>query len=38
VVTKIKRNLFERTYPTLLVAKDGSTIEIKYPEPRLMLK
>ena len=38
VVTKTKRGLFERTYPTLLALQDGATIEIKYTQPKLLLK
>ena len=38
VVTKTKRALFERTYPTLLALQDGATIEINYPQPKLLLK
>ena len=37
-VTKTNRNLYVRTYPTLLVHPDGSTITIRYPEPRKVIK
>lgn len=38
VVTKVKRNLYERTYPTVLVLENGATINIKYSEPRMLLR
>ena len=38
VVTKIKRATYCRKYPTLLVQPDGSTITIKYHEPREIIK
>jgi hypothetical protein len=38
VVTKTKRNLYERTYPTLLALPDGSTIEIRHTQPKLLLQ
>ena len=38
VVTKIKRATYCRKYPTLLVKPDGSTITIKYHEPREIIK
>lgn len=37
-IYKVKRDLFARMYPTTLVFKDGSTITIRYPEPRQILK
>ncbi|XP_065350858.1 large ribosomal subunit protein mL55 [Cloeon dipterum] len=37
VVTKIHRNTFTRTYPTVLVFPDGSSIRIRYPEPRQII-
>lgn len=37
-VYKAKRALFARMYPTMLVFKDGSTITIRYPEPRQIIK
>jgi len=38
VVTKIKRAKFSRMYPTTAVLPDGSTITIKYPEPRQLIR
>ena len=38
VVTKIKRNLYERTYPTVLVLENGATIDVKYSEPRMLIR
>lgn len=37
-VNKISRSLYARMYPTTLVYKDGSTITIRYHEPRQILK
>lgn len=37
-IYKVKRNLFARLYPTLLVYKDGSAIHIRHPEPRQIIK
>lgn len=36
-VTKKHRAIYERTYPTLLVFPDGSSIEIEYHEPRKII-
>merc|ERR1712038_448918 len=33
-VCKMNRYKYARTYPTVLVQPDGSTITIRYPEPR----
>ena len=38
VVTRVKRTLFSRLYPTTLVNPDGSTVRIKYPTPRILVK
>lgn len=38
VVTRVKRNLFSRLFPTTLVNPDGSTVRIKYPTPRILVK
>jgi len=38
VVTRVRRNLFTRLYPTTLVNADGSTVRIKYPTPRILVK
>ncbi|RUS77647.1 hypothetical protein EGW08_014590 [Elysia chlorotica] len=37
-VTRTKRMVYPRTYPTLLVYPDGSTITIRYKEPRKIIK
>ncbi|XP_006813418.2 large ribosomal subunit protein mL55-like, partial [Saccoglossus kowalevskii] len=37
-VTKLNRTIYPRLYPCLLVNPDGSTINIKYHEPRKILK
>ncbi|CAL1526901.1 unnamed protein product [Lymnaea stagnalis] len=37
-ITRAKRACFQRTYPTLLVFPDGSTINIRYKEPRRLIK
>jgi len=38
VVTKVKRARFARLHPTMAALPDGSTITIKYPEPRQLIK
>jgi len=38
VVTKTKRATFARLYPTVGVLPDGSTITVKYPEPRHLIR
>lgn len=37
-IYKANRDLFARLYPTTLVFKDGSTVTIRYHEPRQILK
>ena len=37
-IASIGRALYVRTYPTLLVQPDGSTITIRYKEPRRIIK
>lgn len=37
-ITKIHRKTYSRTYPTLLVQPDGSTIRIRYHEPRRIIE
>ena len=37
-VTRTKRELFMRKFPTLTVLPNGATITIKYPEPRRIIK
>ena len=37
-MTRVKRSLFTRLYPTTLVNPDGSTVRIKYPTPRILVK
>lgn len=36
-ITKKHRRVHERTYPTILVLSDGSSIEIEYHEPRKII-
>ncbi|XP_076994041.1 large ribosomal subunit protein mL55 [Tamandua tetradactyla] len=36
-LTRIHRQMYARLYPVLLVKQDGSTIHIRYREPRRML-
>jgi len=38
VVTKIKRTTFARLHPTTAVLPDGSTINVKYSEPRQLIR
>merc|ERR1711976_546508 len=37
-ITRINRKYFARTYPTLLILPDGSSINIKYNIPRRIIK
>jgi len=37
-VTRMNRYIYPRTYPTLLVFPDGSTVQIRYHEPRAIIK
>ncbi|XP_063057769.1 large ribosomal subunit protein mL55 [Engraulis encrasicolus] len=37
-IVRCTRNKFERQYPVLLVRTDGSTINIRYKEPRRILQ
>ncbi|XP_059151696.1 large ribosomal subunit protein mL55-like isoform X2 [Physella acuta] len=37
-ITRAHRICYPRTYPTLLVFPDGSTINIRYKEPRRIIK
>jgi len=37
-VTSVKRQTFLKTYPTLLVLPDGATIEVRYHQPRHVVK
>ncbi|KAK9877314.1 hypothetical protein WA026_017708 [Henosepilachna vigintioctopunctata] len=37
-ITKPHRYTYTRTYPTVLVNPDGSSITIRYPEPRQIIK
>lgn len=37
-ITRPRRDCYTRTYPTLLVFPDGSTINIRYKEPRQIIK
>ncbi|XP_014663266.1 PREDICTED: 39S ribosomal protein L55, mitochondrial-like [Priapulus caudatus] len=37
-ITKIGRLTYARLYPTMLVNPDGSTVRIKYREPRKIIK
>lgn len=36
-LTRVRRQTYARLYPVLLVKQDGSTIHIRYREPRRML-
>lgn len=36
-INKIHRSVYARTYPTVLVFPDGSTINIRYFEPRAII-
>ncbi|XP_076346401.1 mitochondrial ribosomal protein L55 [Tachypleus tridentatus] len=36
--TKVHRLIYKRLYPTLLVLPDGSTVNIRYHEPRKIIK
>ncbi|XP_015997821.1 39S ribosomal protein L55, mitochondrial isoform X2 [Rousettus aegyptiacus] len=38
LLTRVHRQVYARLYPVLLVKKDGSTIHIRYREPRRMLE
>lgn len=37
-ITKVHRLIYCRMYPTLLVQPDGSTINIRYHEPRRIIR
>ncbi len=37
-ITKVGRQTFTRTYPTVLVLPDGATISVRYPVPRQIIK
>lgn len=37
-VTKIHRSVYSRSYPTIVVLPDGSSINIRYHEPRKIIK
>jgi len=37
-VTKIKRTRYPYLYPVTVVQPDGSTISVKYPEPRHLIR
>jgi len=37
-VTRMKRPMYMRHYPTTTVLPDGSTITVKYPEPRVLMR
>ncbi|CAH1773718.1 unnamed protein product [Owenia fusiformis] len=37
-VTRIHRYLYPRMYPTVLVQSDGSTITVRYKEPRKIIQ
>lgn len=38
LLTRVHRQAYARLYPVLLVKQDGSTIHIRYREPRRMLE
>ncbi|XP_072940280.1 large ribosomal subunit protein mL55 [Epargyreus clarus] len=37
-ITKIHREIYARTYPTRIVLADGASINIKYHEPRKIIR
>jgi len=37
-VTRLHRTIYCRMYPTIVVQPDGSTIKIRYHEPRKIIK
>ncbi|XP_013100076.1 large ribosomal subunit protein mL55 [Stomoxys calcitrans] len=37
-VTRIHRSIYARQYPTVVVLPDGSTVNIRYEEPRKIVK
>ena len=37
-ITRFSRDTYSRLYPNYLVLPDGSTIRIRYPEPRHLVK
>ncbi|XP_023349780.1 39S ribosomal protein L55, mitochondrial [Eurytemora carolleeae] len=37
-ITRTKRAMYMYQFPTSVVNPDGSTIQVKYPEPRVLLK
>lgn len=37
-ITRFSRDIYSRLYPNYLVLPDGSTIRIRYPEPRHLVK
>ncbi|XP_017480070.1 PREDICTED: 39S ribosomal protein L55, mitochondrial [Rhagoletis zephyria] len=37
-VTRLHRSVYRRMYPTVVVQPDGSTINIRYQEPRKIIK
>jgi hypothetical protein len=37
-ITRFSRDIYSRVYPNYLVLPDGSTIRIRYPEPRHLVK
>ena len=37
-VTRINRKVYPQMYPTLMVFPDGSTVNIRYKDPRAIIK
>ncbi|KAG6464807.1 39S ribosomal protein L55, mitochondrial [Manduca sexta] len=37
-ITKVHRDIYTRMYPTIVVLSDGSSINIRYHEPRRIIK
>lgn len=37
-ITKIKRPIYMRTYPTVVVSPNGASINVRYNEPRKIIK
>ncbi|XP_023221048.1 39S ribosomal protein L55, mitochondrial-like isoform X1 [Centruroides sculpturatus] len=37
-ITKVRRKIYAKMYPAVLVQPDGSTINIRYHEPKMIIK
>lgn len=38
VVTKVKRDVYAKTYDSVMVLPDGATIKVRYPTPRQIIR